>query len=137
MRQTVARLISREIPGLSSQTDSVIATCEEAYVALSRWVGADGCHALFSRALSEARSEFPALSNIKLNPHKQPYMIGAAESRNKHGDASLAEGLESVLVRVFALLSRLIGKDIADKLIQHSFPEKRPESSKTSRPEKG
>ena len=101
-----------------------MAACEKAYMALGRWVGADGCHALFSRALAEARAEFPALSKIELNPTVEPYISGVASSLNKNDDAALAEGLESVLLHVFSLLSRLIGKDVADKLIQQSFPGK-------------
>lgn len=124
MRQTVGHLLSGENSGASTQSAAVIAACEKAYAALGRWVGADGCHALFSRALTEARPEFTVLSNIELHPTGKSYISGAANSLTKNEERALAEGMESVLLRVFILLDRLIGKDVADKLIEQSFPEK-------------
>lgn len=124
MQDIVVRLITRENSDTSTQSESVIAACEKAYVALAHWVGADGCHALFARALAEARSDFPALSSIELNPGGKSYISGVAGFLKKNNDDALAEGMESVLLRVFTLLSRLIGKDVADKLIEQSFPEK-------------
>jgi hypothetical protein len=38
-----------------------------------------------------------------------------------HGDAATAEALESMLVRLIELLGRLIGDDMAMKLIQRSL----------------
>ena len=38
-----------------------------------------------------------------------------------YGDAASAEALESMLVHLIELLGRLIGDDMADKLIERSF----------------
>jgi hypothetical protein len=94
---------------------------ERFYRELSRWVGLDGCHALFSRALNDARSEFPALGQIRIRARSQPHIDGVAETIMARGDPATAEALESVLVRLAELLGRLIGDDMATKLIERSL----------------
>ncbi len=91
------------------------------YSELSRWVGPDGCHALFTRALAQARTEYPALEQIELHARSEPYVDGAAETIMAHGDAATAEALEAMLVRLVELLGRLIGDDMAMKLIERSL----------------
>jgi hypothetical protein len=99
----------------------VAVACDDLYLELSRWVGADGCHALFRRALTEARTEFTNLDLITLRPRSDPYVDGVAESIMSRGDAATAEALESVLVHLVELLGRLIGDDMAAKLIERSI----------------
>lgn len=48
-------------------------------------------------------------------------MNGVAEAITAHGDAAIAEALESMLVRLIALLGRLVGDDMATKLIDRSL----------------
>jgi hypothetical protein len=91
------------------------------YRELSRWVGLDGCHALFSRALTDARSEFPALGQIQIRARSQPHIDGVAETIIARGDPATAEALESMLVGLAELLGRLIGDDMAMKLIERSL----------------
>ena len=97
------------------------AACDHLYQELSRWVGSDGCHALFTRALAQARTEYPALEQIQLRPRSEPYIDGLAGTIMAHGDAATAGALESVLVRLIELLRRLIGDDMAMKLIERSL----------------
>jgi hypothetical protein len=91
-------------------------------VDLSRWVGPDGCHALFTRALAEARSRHPALAQIHLRVRSDPYVDGVAETTAAHGEPAAAEALEAMLAFLIELLGRLIGEDMAMKLIQRSVP---------------
>jgi hypothetical protein len=91
------------------------------YRELSRWVGLDGCHALFSRALTDARSEFKALGQIQIRARSQPHIDGVAETIIARGDPATAEALESMLVGLAGLLGRLIGDDMAMKLIERSL----------------
>jgi hypothetical protein len=91
------------------------------YRELSRWVGVDGCHALFSRALTDARADFPALGQIKIRARLQPHIDGTAETIMARGDPATAEALESMLVRLAELLGRLIGDDMATKLVERSL----------------
>jgi hypothetical protein len=97
------------------------AACDQLYRELSRWVGPDGCHALFTRALAQARIEYPALGQIQLRARSEPYIDGVAETIMAHGDPATAEGLEAMLVHLIELLGRLIGDDMAMKLIERSL----------------
>ena len=97
------------------------AACDQLYRELSRWVGADGCHALFTRALAQARTEYPALGLIQLRARSEPYIDGVAEAIMAHGDPATAEALESMLISLVELLGRLIGDDMAMKLIDRSL----------------
>jgi len=97
------------------------AACDQLYRELSRWVGPDGCHALFTRALAQARTEYPALGLIQLHARSEPYIDGVAEAIMAHGDPATAEALESMLISLVELLGRLIGDDMAMKLIERSL----------------
>ena len=123
-RQLARRLIDTrrsERAGGDSTARAAAAACDHLYRELSRWVGSDGCHALFTRALAQARIEYPALEQIQLRPRSEPYIDGVAETIMAHGDAATAEALELMLARLVELLGRLIGDDMAMKLIERSL----------------
>ena len=50
-----------------------------------------------------------------------PYVEGIAEAAIAHGDIAAAKALEAMLAFVIELLARLIGDDMAMKLIQRSL----------------
>lgn len=123
-QQIARRLIDsrrREGGEADSEARAAAAACNHLYRGLSRWVGSDGCHALFARALAEARTEHPVLEQIQLRARSEPYVDGVAQTIMAHGDAATAHGLESMLVRLIELLGRLIGDDMAMKLIERSL----------------
>ena len=122
-RRIARRLISShrsERPEGDSTARAAATACDHLYQALSSWVGPDGCHALFTRGLAEARTEYPALAQIQLRARSQPYIDGVPAMIMAHGDAATAEALESMLVHLVQLLGRLIGDDMATKLIERS-----------------
>jgi hypothetical protein len=138
-REIVRRLIdSRGSEGAEGDNTSArAAACDYLYRELSRWVGSDGCHALFTRALAEARTEYPPLGQIKLRVGSEPYIGGVAETVGAYGDAATAKALESMLVRLVELLGRLIGDDMAMKLIERSsFASERANLTSHSKREK-
>jgi hypothetical protein len=117
-------LIQRHASGRAegaSPARAAAQACDNLYRALSGWVGPEGCHALFTRALAQAQTEYPALGQIQLRARSEPYVDGVAESIMAHGDAATAEAVESILVRLVELLSRLIGNDMAMKLIEQGL----------------
>jgi hypothetical protein len=125
-RQIARRLIdSHRSERAEGQTAAraTAAACDQLYRELSRWVGSDGCHALFTRALAQARTDHPALEQIQLHARSEPYVEGVAETIIAHGDTVTAAALESMLVRLVELLGRLIGDDMATKLIERSLAE--------------
>jgi hypothetical protein len=127
-REIVRRMISSRPahtkPGDTAARAAAVA-CNNLYIELSRWVGPDGCHALFARALAETRPQYPALEKIQLRPRSEPYIEGIADSIMARGDPETAEALESLLIRLVELLGRLIGDDMAMKLIERSLVSER------------
>jgi hypothetical protein len=122
-REIARRLISgrrSEREGGDTAARAAAAACDNLYRELSRWVGPDGCHALFTRALAGTRTEYPALAQIQLRARLEPYIDGVAETIMAHGDPVTAGALESMLIRLVELLGRLIGDDMAVKLIEQS-----------------
>jgi hypothetical protein len=123
-RQIVRRLVDNrraERTGADIAARAAASACEHLYQELSAWVGPDGCHALFTRALGQAQAEYPALGQIQLRARSEPYIDGVAATIMAHGDAATAEALESMLVRLVELLGRLIGDDMAMKLIERGL----------------
>jgi hypothetical protein len=124
MREIARRLIDsrrQERTGADPAARATASACDHLYRELSRWVGVDGCHALFTRAQSQARIEHPALISIQLQAGSELYIDGLAATIIAYGDAGTAEALESMLVRLLELLTRLIGDDMATKVIDRSL----------------
>jgi len=126
-RQIVRRLMDGHAPGRAEgDTAACAAACDDLYRNLSRWVGSDGCHALFKRALAETRAVRPALEQIQLRAHSDPYIDGVADALAEHGEAATADAFESLLFSLVELLGRLIGDDMASKLIEQSLAAPKP-----------
>ena len=105
-------------PTGGTASNAAAAACGYLYDELSRWVGAEGCHALFTRALADARKESPPLESIELQARTVPYVQGLETTIAAHGEAETAAGIEVLLIRLVELLGRLIGDDMAMKLIE-------------------
>jgi hypothetical protein len=73
------------------------------------------------RALAATQPEYPALGQIQLHARSDPYVDGVAEAIMAHGDPATAEAIEQMLVRLVELLGRLIGEDMAMKLIERGL----------------
>ena len=133
-QEIVRRLISSR-PHQQKRGDTAAraaaSACDSLYRELSRWVGPDGCHALFTRALAETRPQYAALEKIQLHPRSEPYIEGIADSIMARGDPETAEALESMLIRLVELLGRPIGDDMAGKLIDRTFGDSEQRSNDT------
>jgi hypothetical protein len=117
------RLLAREAAGREPPDDAAAAArlaCERIYRDLGRWLGPAGCRALFTRALSQARAEHPELGEIRVRDQSEPALDGVAESIERHGASTVARGLEALLVALLVLLGRLIGDDMAARLVGQS-----------------
>lgn len=107
-----------------AEVDAARRLCEGVFSGLSRWVGADGSRALFMRALYQARVEHPSLENIQLSVRPESCLEGVADARQSHGAAATVAALESVVTALVSLLGRLIGDDMALKLISRASQER-------------
>jgi len=121
-RELVRKLIDDRTTSVGAPADArVVASAGDfLYRELSRWVGHDGCHAVFTRVLSDTRDDHPALAHVQFRTRTHPYIEGASEAVRAHGDPVTAAALEAVLVRVIELVGRLIGDDMATRLIERS-----------------
>jgi len=121
-RQLVHQLVPRE---LTDASDVVFAAareaCESVSVDFTRWVGPGGYDALISRALSEARTTYPALALIHYEVSAEPHIGGVAECLDRHGADVAAQALLGLLETIFALLGRLIGNDLVAALVDRSM----------------
>jgi hypothetical protein len=125
-RQLAKRLVDRETSTRNAITSRASATAlagEGLYRTLSRWIGSDGCHALFTRARLQEQPASPALESLQLSPRHDPYIIGVAESIGEYGNDATADAIESMIVGMIELLGRLIGVDMAASLIERSLSE--------------
>ncbi len=95
---------------------------ETLHGALSRWIGRDGCHALFLRAQAQAADQHPALKVMQLRLREEPYASCIKESIEEFGDAATAAAIEAMLAATISLLGRLVGDDMANNLIERSIP---------------
>ena len=112
------------------------AACNRLYRDLSRWVGRDGCHALFARALAQTRTTHPLLASIQLRPGSENYVEGVAAVIMRYGDAAATSALEAMIVALIELLARLIGDDMATRLIEQTSADlQSPDTKDTSRRE--
>ena len=125
-RQLASRLVDRETSTGTANTTRASATAlagEGLYRALSRWIGSDGCHALFTRARAQEQAGNRPLESLQLSPRHDPYIVGVEESIGEYGNDATADAIESMIVGMIELLGRLIGVDMATSLIERSLSE--------------
>ncbi len=96
---------------------------DKLHAALSRWIGRDGCHALFQRAQTQVADQHPALEEMQLRVREEPYVSSVKESIESFGDSATATAIEAMLAATISLLGRLIGDDMANNLIERSIPQ--------------
>ena len=125
-QQQAQRLIEREQTAGDANTTGASAAAlagERLYQTLSRWIGSDGCHALFARARAQAQVNHRSLDALYLRARADPYIEGLSESVKEYGDSATADAIEEMLVGTIELLGRLIGVDMATSLIERTSPE--------------
>ena len=125
-QQLARRLVDRERNAGDGNVTTATAAAlagERLCLTLSRWIGGDGCHALFTRARAQAQAEHRPLDALYLRVRGEPYIEGVAESIKEYGDAPTAVAIEATLVGTIELLGRLIGVEMATNLIEPTSPE--------------
>ena len=114
-------------PGRDAMVDAVLAHSQAARVttrlaeSLARWFGPYGYHALLTRALSEAVSQHPVLADVRVRDPLAPVLDGLDDALKTHDPDAVLEGVVAVVAGVIALLARVIGEDMALRLVEHSM----------------
>jgi hypothetical protein len=116
-----ARLLwARAIDGTDSPEEVVAATertCIQLRAGLGRWIGAMGYRALLDRALVLARAEHPALGNLSCYGGDEALITAAVRT---HGAKEVAAGMVGLVARLVELLGRIIGDEMALRLVEQT-----------------
>ena len=92
-----------------------VRVARELRLGLTRWVGADGYQALLARALHLSLPEHPVLGGVTANGTD---LAEAATAARLHGAGELAGGMVALLATMTDLLGRIIGDDMAVRLVE-------------------
>jgi hypothetical protein len=112
------RLWARAADDASAPEDVAAAAermCNDLRLGLGRWVGAAGYRALLDRALGLARVEHPALGGVSALGGDEPVITAAVRAR---GVGEVAAGLVALVAVVTELLGRIIGDEMAARLVE-------------------
>jgi hypothetical protein len=102
--------------------------CTELRAGLSRWVGSMGYRALIDRALLLARAEHPALGSLDCHGGDEPVTMSGVRA---HSAAEVATGMVALVAALVELLGRIIGEEMAVRLVEQTGMSK---ERKTERP---
>ena len=114
------RLWVRGAGGAASAEEVGAATqrvCDDLRAGLGRWIGAEGYRALLDRALVLAVTDHPVLGSISC--HDGDALAAAAAAR-AHGATELANGLVALVATLTELLGRIIGEEMAVRLVERA-----------------
>jgi hypothetical protein len=119
-RSVTARAVGNIKPAQGDAL-AMLSTCDRAFGALSRSLGAPGFGTLLRRAKAVAERMHPLLSDLHVASH-EPYLGGIPELVQQHGDPAVIEGLEAILETMLSVLGGLIGLDMVARLIENNPP---------------
>jgi hypothetical protein len=111
-RESAAANGSAPQPGATLQR-----TCLRVSDVLRDSMGEEGHDALLARALSRAEVLHPSLKSLRQPANGGIDLTGVASSVERHGIAEASVAVEALLASLLEVLSRLIGEDMAERLI--------------------
>jgi hypothetical protein len=127
--QIARRLLAREAPpGRKAEPKAIGAALERTCVRVSAnlrdAMGDDGWAALFARALARTERDHPALQSIRRVDNGGIQLDGVVASIETHGAGPVTAGIEALLAALIDVLGRLIGEDMAIRLVDgdHGTP---------------
>jgi hypothetical protein len=88
-------------------------------------MGEDGHNALLARALARTEGQHPALKDIRRLNDGTVHLEGVAASVELHGVPQVTAAVEALLAVLLDVLGRLIGEDMAIRIIDHDAPQSR------------
>jgi hypothetical protein len=116
----VARLLWARAAGESTSPEEVAAAaeriCTQLREGLSRWVGTMGYRALLDRALALAGAEHPALRSLSCGGSEP---VTTADVRSE-GASEVAAGMVALVAALVELLGRIIGEEMALRLVDQT-----------------
>jgi len=117
----VARVLWARAAGDTESPEEVAAaverTCIQLRAGLGRWIGAMGYRTLLDRALVLARAEHPALGSLSCYGGDEAMITAAVRA---HGAAEVAAGMVALVAGLVELLGRIIGEEMALRLVEQT-----------------
>lgn len=118
--QEIARwlLALERAPGASKGQEAATASqlqqlCTRVTGNLADTMGGDGCTALLARALARTERAHPVLTSIRRISNGDIVLDSVAAGVESHGLAAATSGLEALFAALTDILGRLIGEDMA------------------------
>ena len=122
-RALAGELLAGELSGARTPA-AAAAAAERVFQRISanlvRWVGAEGSQALFTRARDLAQTRSDALRVIPPPARSALFLDALVADAEPHDPAPVVEGAMTILTALIELLSRLVGEDLALKLLIES-----------------
>lgn len=128
--QIARRLLRRERQSGSGAEGALTAaelqrTCTRLTANLRDTLGAEGCTALFARALARTEEAHPALKSVRRIARSDLVLEDVAASVETYGIAAVTEALEAFLAALVDVLGRIIGEDMAIRILM--LPDQAPD----------
>ena len=82
-------------------------------------MGDAGCAALLARALARTEGAHPVLKDLHGRADEGIRLDGIATSANAHGIETVTAAIEALIGALVDILTRLIGDDMAIRLLDH------------------
>ena len=120
-------LLTRETTGPRESAPETVAaalqrTCLRVSENLRDAMGEGGCSALLARALARAEADHPLLNDVRGLEEGRIQLGGLAARVDAHGVAAVTAAIEGLLAALVEILGRLIGEDMAVRLMDHDPP---------------
>ena len=128
--QIARRLLDREAaPGSERDSQTVAAALQRTVVRVSEnlrdSMGEDGANALLARALARTEAHHPAVKNIRRLNEGGTHLDGVVASVETHGVTAVTAAVEALLGALVEILGRIIGEDMALRLVDPDSPQSR------------
>lgn len=119
----IVRSILTRDAGAGSQAitaDELQRACTRVCDNLRESLGEDGATALLARSLARTAGAHPALKTIQHENGRGITLDGVVASVEQHGIDSSTAAIEALFVALVDVLGRLIGEDMAGRLLDHN-----------------
>ena len=126
-RDLAHQILARDLSGVDKPTPvTVAAAAELVFQRLSdnlvRWLGPEGSHALFTRALALAQAQNRALRVVPPPARSALFLDALAANAEPHDTDGVMEGVMVIMTTLIELLTRLIGEDLTVRLVAETAP---------------
>ena len=129
------QILARDLEGVDAPTPiNVAAAAERAFHRVSNrlthWVGPDGTQALFARALALAQARDHSLKAVQPPARSALFLDTLAENAEPGDGAAVLNGVSLIMTTLIELLTRLVGEDLAVRLVAEAATGQSPDGVK-------